>query len=232
MKAVSLGVRELDEDLGGGLPHPSMISIEGEHGSGKTVFTQQIVYSMLRDGMKACVVTGESTVKEYLEMMASVKLDATPYFLSGKLTIYPLHVKGGQWNSFLSTLFLRVVWGFLELQRERFDCVAIDSLSVMSMDTPQHEFLTFITRMKNIVSDGKTVIATFHSGSLAEENVMRLKAASDVYLRLRNTKFANTPVKVLEVVKLWGTGGRKSTIMLEIHPSIGLRVMPLGGVKL
>jgi len=232
MKIVSLGVKELDEDLGGGIPHPSTVLIEGEHGSGKTVFTQQIIYSMLREGMRACVITGESTVKEYLEMMASIKLDGLPYFLTGKLEIYPLHIKGGKWNSFLSTLFLRVIWGFLELQRKRFDCVAIDSLSVVSMDTPQHEFLTFITRIKNIVSDGKTVVMTFHSGSLAEENVMRLKAASDVYLRMRNTKFANTPIKVLEVVKLWGTGGRKSTVMLEVHPSIGLRVMPLGGVKL
>jgi len=232
MRLVGLGIKELDEALGGGIPHPSLVSVEGEHGSGKTVLTQQIVYSMLREGMRACVVTGEATVKEYLEMMRSVKLDATSHFLSGRLTIYPLHVKGGRWSGFLSSLFLRVVWGFLELQRQRFDCVAIDSLSVISMDTPRHEFLTFITRIKNIVSDGKTVVVTFHPGSLPGENVMRLKAASDVYLRMRNARFAGMPVKVLEIVKLWGAGGRKSSVMLEIHPTMGLRVMPLGGVKL
>ncbi|MBC7112728.1 MAG: hypothetical protein H5T34_01680 [Candidatus Methanomethyliales bacterium] len=232
MRIIRLGIRELDEDLGGGVPHPSLISIEGGYGSGKTIFTQQILYSMLREGMRACVVTGEATAKEYLEMMRSVRLDATSHFLAGRLAIYPLHVKGGQWDSFLSALFLRVLWGFLELQREKFDCVAIDSLSAISMDTPRHEFLTFITRIKNIVSDGKTVIVTFHPRSLADENVMRLKSASDVYLKLLNTKFANTPVKVLEIVKLWGSGGRKSSIMLEIHPAVGLRVMPLGGIKL
>ena len=232
MRLVGLGIKELDEALGGGIPHPSLVSVEGEHGSGKTVLTQQIVYSMLREGMRACVVTGEATVKEYLEMMRSVRLDATSHFLSGRLTIYPLHVKGGRWSGFLSSLFLRVVWGFLELQRQRFDCVAIDSLSVISMDTPRHEFLTFITRIKNIVSDGKTVVVTFHPGSLPGENVMRLKAASDVYLRMRNARFAGMPVKVLEIVKLWGAGGRKSSVMLEIHPTMGLRVMPLGGVKL
>jgi len=232
LRLVSLGVKELDEALGGGIPHPSLISIEGEHGSGKTAFAQQIVHSMLREGMRVCVVTGEATVKEYLEMMRSVRLDASDSFISGRLTIYPLHVKGGQWNGFLSSLFLRVVWGFLELKRRRFDCVAIDSLSAISMDTPRHEFLTFLTRIKNIVSDGKTVIVTFHPRSLPEENVMRLKASSDVYLTLRNARFAGMPVKVLEIVKLWGAGGRKSSVMLEIHPTMGLRVMPLGGVRL
>jgi len=232
MRTIGLGVRELDEALGGGIPHPCLVSIEGEQGAGKTIFAQQIVHSMLREGMRACVITGEATVKEYLEMMRSVRLDATDHFIASRLTIYPLHIKGGQWNSLLSTLFLRVVWGFLELKKERFDCVAIDSLSTISMDTPRNEFLTFLTRIKNIVSDGKTVVITFHPKSLAEENVTRLKSASDVYLRLLNTKFAGTPAKILEIVKLWGSGGRKSSVMLEIHPAIGLRVLPLGGVVL
>jgi flagellar protein FlaH len=232
MKIISLGIKELDESIGGGIPHPSLISIEGEHGAGKTIFTQQIIYSILRENMKVLVITGETTTNEYINMMKSVKLDVTDYIIKNRFTIYPLHVRGVQWNKFLSTLFLRVVWGYLELKKEKFDCIAIDSLSTISTDTPYNEFLTFLTRIKNIVSDGKSIIVTFHPKSLSEDNLMRLKSASDVYLKLTNTRFAETPIKILEVVKLWGGGQRKSSVMLEIHPSIGLRVMPLGGVKL
>lgn len=232
MNVVSLGVSELDRDLGGGIPVPSLISIEGEYGSGKTIFVQQIVRSMLRSGLKVYVVSSETTVKEYLSMMESVKLDVYDYYLSGQLNIYPLHVEGGRWSKFLSSFFLRVVANFLEMKKKHYDVVVIDSLSVLTVGTPPHEFLTFVTKMKNLVSDGKTVVVTFHPEFLSEESIMKLRASSDVYLVLKNASISGIDVKVLRIVKLWGVSGeRKSSISLEINPQIGLRVMPLSGVK-
>jgi flagellar protein FlaH len=232
VNVVSLGVPELDRDLGGGIPVPSLISIEGEYGSGKTVFVQQIVYAMLKSGLRVYVVSSETTVKEYLSMMESVKLDAYNYYLSGQLNIYPLHIEGGRWNEFLSSFFLRVTANFLELKKRHYDVVVIDSLSVLTVNTPPHEFLTFVTRMKNLVSDGKTVVVTFHPEFLSEESIMKLRASSDVYLVLKNTSISGIDVKLLRIVKLWGVSGeRKSSITLEINPQIGLRVMPLSGVK-
>jgi archaellum biogenesis ATPase FlaH len=61
---------------------------------------------------------------------------------------------------------------------------------------------------------------------------MKLRASSDVYLVLKNTSISGIDVKLLRIVKLWGVSGeRKSSITLEINPQIGLRVMPLSGVK-
>lgn len=232
MTVVSLGIPELDRDLGGGIPYPSLISIEGEYGSGKTVFVQQIVYALLKNGLKVYVMSSEATVKEYLSMMESIKLDVYSYYLSGQLNIYPLHVKGGRWSEFLSTFFLRVISNFLEIKKH-YDVVVIDSLSVLTVDTKSYDFLTFITRMKNLVSDGKTVAITFHPQFLPEETIMKLRASSDVYLILKNTNISGIDVKLLRIVKLWGVNGeRKSSITLEINPQIGLRVMPFGGVKI
>jgi flagellar protein FlaH len=232
MTVVSLGIPELDRDLGGGIPYPSLISLEGEYGSGKTVFVQQIVYAMLKSGLRVYVMSSEATVKEYLSMMESVKLDVYSYYLSGQLNIYPLHVEGGRWSEFLSSFFLRVTANFLEIKKKHYDVAVIDSLSVLTVETPPYEFLTFITRMKNLVSDGKTVAITFHPQFLSEETIMKLRASSDVYLVLKNTSISGIDVKLLRIVKLWGVNGeRKSSITLEINPQIGLRVMPLSGVK-
>lgn len=232
MKTVSLGIPELDRDLGGGIPYPSLMSVEGEYGSGKTIFVQQIVHAMLKNGLRVLVVSSEATVKEYLSMMESVKLDVYNYYLSGQLNIYPLHVEGGRWSEFLSSFFLRVTANFLELKKKHYDVVVIDSLSVLTVETPPYEFLTFITRMKNVVSDGKAVVITFHPKFLSEQNIMKLRASSDVYLVLKNTSISGIDVKLLRIVKLWGVSGeRKSSITLEINPQIGLRVMPLSGVK-
>ena len=93
--------------------------------------------------------------------------------------------------------------------------------------------MTFITRLKNLVSDGKTVLITFHPEFLSEESIMKLRASSDVYFVLKNASISGIDVKVLRIVKLWGVSGeRKSAISLEINPQIGLRVMPLSGVKI
>jgi len=232
MGLLSLGISELDRDLGGGISYPSLISLEGEYGSGKTIFSQQIAYAALKTGLRVLIVSSEATVKEYLSKMESVKMDAYSNYVSGQLSIYPLHVEGGRWNKFLSSFFLRVISNFLEVKKEHYDLVVIDSLSALTVETPPHEFLTFITRMKNLVSDGKTVITTFHPEFLSEETIMKLRATSDAYLVLKNTSVSGIDVKVLKVVKLWGGHGeRKSSITLEVNPEIGLRVMPLGGVK-
>jgi len=108
MNIISLGIPELDRSLGGGIPYPSLVTIEGEHGSGKTVLAQQIVHSMLDNALKVYVITSEATVKEYLQMMKSVKLDVYDYYTSGQLSIYPLHVQGGKGqisSSFSSSFF-------------------------------------------------------------------------------------------------------------------------------
>lgn len=234
MGVLGLGIPELDRGLGGGIPYPSLISLEGGHGSGKTVFTQQIVHSMLNNNLKVCVISSETTVKEYLSMMESIKLGSSASYFSGDLDIYPLHVEGGRWSKFLSSFFLKVTANFLELKRKRYDAIVIDSLSVLTVDTPPHEFLTFITRLKNIVSDGKTIIVTFHPKFLTEESIMKLRASSHVYFILRNDTISGMDVKVLNIVKLWGSEGaeRKSSIILEVNPAIGLRVMPIGGVRI
>ena len=233
MKTISLGVPELDKGLGGGIPHPSLISIEGEHGSGKTVISQQIVYHMLKSGIKSIVITTENTVKEYLKMMKSIKLDATSFFITGRLKIYSFHVKGGMWSKYLSPLFLHAISSFLAFKNTSYKCIVIDDLSSLSIDVTRDSFLTFITRMKNLVSDGRTIILTFHPKFLEDESIRILKASSDVYFVMKNAYIGNMQVKVLQIVKLWGSfGERKAAINLEINPSLGLRVLPIGEVSI
>ena len=233
MNVVRLGIPELDRDLGGGIPTPSLILVEGDHGSGKTVFVQQIVHALLKHKSRVYVVSSEAMVKEYLSMMESIRLDPYSYYLYGHLKIYPLHIGGGKWSKSMSAFFLMVTANFLELKKQNYDAVVIDSLSVLTMDTPLYEFLTFITRIKNIVADGKTVIITIHPEFLSGEAIMKLRANSDAYFVMKNACIAGIDVKLLKTVKLWGVSGeRKSSITLAINPQIGLRVMPLSGVKL
>ncbi len=233
MKIISLGVPELDRSLGGGIPHPSIISIEGEHGSGKTVFSQQIIYHMLKEGMRVYVISTGNTSREYLEMMKSVKLDATEFYLLGKLKFYSLHIKDVKWSEYLFPLFISVIVNFLDIKSKYYDCILIDDLSTLSLKVEPSRFLTFITKVKNLKASGKTIILTFHPKFFHESVIRNLKASSDVYLRLKNASIGSFQVKILEIVKLWGSHGeRKGTVILEVNPALGLRVLPIQEVSI
>jgi len=232
LRVIPLGIKDLDDVLGGGIPHPTLISIEGDHGTGKTSLTQHIIYSALREGLRTYVVTTEAKVKEYLSMMESIRLNAHRYFMSGKLKIYPLHVKGGEWSDETLLLFMNLIRVFLEKRKNKYDFAVVDNLSVLASKASRSEFLTFITRIKNVVSEGKTVILTFHPKFVSENLLRELKASSDVYIVLKNVNVFGMSVKSLEVVKIWGAGGKRKSVLFEVDPVLGLRVVPIAGVKI
>lgn len=232
LRVIPLGVKGIDEVLGGGFPHPTLISIEGDHGTGKSAITQQMIHAALRDGLRAFVITTETRIKEYLSMMSSLKLNPYRYFMGGKLRIYPLHVRDGEWSNSALLLFMNIVRRFLESRKDLYDVAAIDNLGILASKAGPSEFLSFITKIKSIVSEGKTIILTFHQNFASEDLIRELRASSDVYIFLKNTSVAGMSVKSLEVVKIWGAGSRKKTVLFEVDPKLGLRVVPIAGVKI
>ena len=44
---ISTGSMELDRRLGGGIPHKTLLLIEGEEASGKSTFAQQLIWGAL-----------------------------------------------------------------------------------------------------------------------------------------------------------------------------------------
>ncbi len=63
---ITTGQSEIDKKLGGGIPVGSLIFIEGQSDSGKSVFTQQLTWGSLRSGYNVAMLTTENTVKSML----------------------------------------------------------------------------------------------------------------------------------------------------------------------
>ena len=54
LRRLGTGNAALDRVLGGGLPTGSVIMVAGEPGTGKTVLTLQIMFSLARQGRRSC----------------------------------------------------------------------------------------------------------------------------------------------------------------------------------
>ena len=68
---ISTGNEEIDRQFGGGIPAPSLVFIEGDHGTGKSAISAQIMNGLVASKQSLlCVI--ENTVKQYIQKMKSI----------------------------------------------------------------------------------------------------------------------------------------------------------------
>lgn len=231
-KVILTGSEELDSRLGGGIPVPSLLLVEGEHGTGKSVLVQQIAFGALKSGYVVYYVTTESTVRDLLLQAKRLSLDLTDQFLVGKIKIYPIHMEGITWAEETSKLLLGVLSRFMSLTKDEWDVFVVDSFSVLAVYANLGSVLDFLTQAKTLVSEGKVIILTSHPEALREEFMIRARSICDGYFRLKITEVGGRFIKLMEVVKLRGAlGPVDNSIAFDVDPAFGIKVLPLSIAK-
>ena len=84
---ISTGNTEVDDKLGGGIPTGSLMLIEGQSESGKSVMVQQMIWGSLQDGATVMLYTSENTMKSFIRQMNSLSLDILDMLLLRRLRI-------------------------------------------------------------------------------------------------------------------------------------------------
>ncbi|MDE1875204.1 MAG: flagellar accessory protein FlaH [Thaumarchaeota archaeon] len=227
IKTIPTGNEEVDRQLAGGIPTPCLMMIEGEHGTGKSALAAQFIQGMLLSKMKVLCVT-ENTVKDYIEKMKTITFNFTTAFLQNRFSILPLHVYGAVWSQKQSAYLLPVIGRYVSSNSKNFDCVVIDSISLLTMYADPGQILDFLTRCKHLVSTGMTVILTMHETSTPKDISLRIKSACDVYFSLSTASIGGKAVKVMKVIKLIGSSeASESSFAFEIDTNFGIKIVPI-----
>ncbi len=227
-KLIPTGNEELDSRLGGGIPIPSLILIEGDHGTGKSVLVQQITYGALKAGLTVNYITTESTIRELLLQAKRLSFNMTDWFLRGKLKIYPIHMEGIKWAEEISKMLLGIVGKFMSLTKDEWDVFVVDSFSVLAVYANVGAVLDFLTQARTLVSEGKVILLTIHPEALKEEIMVRARSICDGYIRLKMAEVGSKLIKIMEIVKLRGALGLvDNTIAFDVDPAFGIKVLPL-----
>ncbi|HIQ10927.1 MAG TPA: ATPase [Pyrodictium sp.] len=229
---IATGNEELDSRLGGGLPAPNLLLIEGPRGSGKTILVQQIVYGSLKSGCRVLVISTELGVRDYLNQSKMVSLDVRKWYLKGMLEIITPYSSRFKWSrGLIESLADRLIW-FLERFSHAFKVIAIDSITHFATNMHEIELMNFFVELRRVAWRGKLVVATLHSDILSEKLVTKLVALADSYFKLDFAEIGGRSVRVINVVKLRGTPGvPESSIAFEVDPSFGVKVVPLALAK-
>ena len=228
VRVVSTGNEELDLKLPGGLPYPSLIIIEGDHGTGKSVLVQQFVFGMLREGFKVVVFTTETSIRDYISKMESISLKVVWYFLKGQLKVYSTQMPGVSWSKINAKELLPVIGEWVVENSSSFDALAVDSLSHLAIYATPTKVLDFFNKIRLLTDMGKVVLITLHEGVLREDLATRARAMCDGYIKLRVASIGGRTVKVMEVVKLNGAPRTfDTTISFDVDPAFGIKIVPI-----
>lgn len=223
---------ELDLRLGGGIPIPNLLIIEGPHGSGKTVLVQQIIYGAIKSNKRVLFITTESGVREIIIQSRRISLDIMREFIRGQLQIIPLHIAGVHWSQEEANRFIDIIKDYMMFTKDYYDVLAIDSLSVIAYGADRYSVLEFLSKARIITRESKLIVLTIHPKMLPEEIMTSLKAICDSYFKLGFAEVGGRLIKVLRVIKLRGTSGvAESSIAFDIDPAFGIKVVPLALAK-
>ncbi|MEM4086701.1 MAG: ATPase domain-containing protein [Saccharolobus sp.] len=221
---IKTGNEELDRRLTG-IPFPALIILEGDHGTGKSVLSAQIMFGFLISNKKGYVITTEQTSKDYLKKMRDVKINLIPYFIRGTFGIAPLNTTKFNWNSSLANKILELIVNFVK--RRNMDFLVIDSLSIIATFADEKQILQFMKEMRVLVDLGKLILFTVHPDVFSDDVKSRIISMVDVYFKLSSATIGGRRVKVLERIKTIGGIQGSDTISFDIDPALGIKVVPL-----
>lgn len=220
---VSTGSEELDNKIGGGIPLGSLTLIEGGSHSGKSVFSQQLLWGTLRDGYRLSLFTSENTVKSLMRQMQSLNIDVLTYLLLGQLRVYPLEVAqatGDALTDLLNAIMYEADNGL--------DMIFVDALTPYILDSKPSAVIGYFEQCKRLCAKGVTVVTVIHSHAVDKDLLIRIQSLCDAHLRLRTENAASKLIKIMEVAKIRGASKNTGSIIsFEIEPGIGMRIIPI-----
>ncbi|MDK2869880.1 MAG: archaeal flagellar protein FlaH [Pyrococcus sp.] len=213
---------ELHRRLGGGIPAGTIMLIEGDRGTGKSIIAQRLLYGFLMNGYTASYVSSQYTTVEYVKQMVSISYDIIPFLIRKKLvfvSLYPLLSGVSEERKFLSRLL-----GEPRLWEP--DIVIIDSFSsVLSREGELRSIRNFLMYLKRLSSLGKVIILTANPEEIPRDMLFLLEEASTLLMRLNVRVFGGDLKNSATIVKYNNAKGVfQKIIPFRVEPKIGLVV--------
>ncbi len=231
------GVKDIAEALGGGLKEDSLVVIEGEAGTGKSVLSQHIAYGVLRGrDSRVAYYSTDYNARDLMDQMMEIGLDVDRDVVTDRLRVYRVGtgpvIKDGP----------RALQGLLNHMAgipEEFQIIFFDSPSWFMTHADPMVKIDFLHVCKEFCDQGRTMVLIIDTHVFEARSLARAFAVSDYYLQLRN--FDTTletgqmdlrVVKRLLVSKLGGVNRQYGEeIKFEIKPRVGIQLLPFVKIK-
>jgi flagellar protein FlaH len=229
-RLLATGKTEFDKKFEDGIPLKSLTLIEGEHDSGKSIFTQQIIWGGMKQGLCIDIFSSETTPQAFLSQMENLSLDVSDYYAWGYIRLFPLLAPGMDLEKEdMEELLKKLLVHIRECQAQ---IIIIDSLTLFTEHTTNEVIIDFFTECKNLCDRGKTLFVSLHPYAFDEDTLVRIRAVCDIILTLKRALMGDKYLMVLEVVKIRGAHKtRENVVSFEVIPGYGMKIIPISVAK-
>jgi len=227
---IATGIRDIDEELGGGIPLGSLTLIEGHSDAGKSVLSQHLAYGTLNENRTSVAYyTTENTVKSLIAQMDSLSLFTMDYFLNDRFRIYPLSLRNDVSDT--EKPFHMLV-DHLNNLPETFKVAVIDSTTLLLAHSDVVPIIDFFSSCKELCDNGRSILLVTHSYAFDEKILSRTKSLCDAHIKLRIEVLSDRLVKVMEIHKVRGADRTAGDVVgFEVEPNRGMRIIPFSKTK-
>ncbi len=219
--SVQLPNDEFHKRLGGGIPVGTIGLIKGEHGSGKSVVCQRIIYGLLKNDVSVTYVSTQLTTTDFITQMLSLGYDIVKDMIKRRLLyipVYPLIQEPMKRQNFAERLM-----NAKELFEK--DVIVIDCFSTLvRSDVDEDSVVKLMGFFKRIAALNKAVILT--ALDELEKHVMDEIESACSFIAETSVKKFGTDLKNIMLIRKYNMAGSTyaKQIAFRVEPGIGLVV--------
>jgi len=231
------GQKDIADALGGGISENSLVLVEGESGTGKSVVSQYIAFTAIEiKGKSIAYFSTEHTANSLESRMKSISLDISTSIKGHRFLVHEMEPAMDYKGSMIAlNAILKETIGLPRW----YKYVILDSPSSYLLRLKTVTQIDFLLRIKDLCTNGRTIIVVLNTEVMDSKSLARAHEISDYYLKLKNEeKVAATGqlnhqnTKLLEVTKLNGVEQfKRKAIKFEIVPDVGIQVLPFYQIK-
>jgi flagellar protein FlaH len=219
---IELSRDDIHKRLGGGIPQGSIILIEGEESTGKSIIAQRLVYGFLQNNHTVTYISTQLTTVEFVKQMMSLNYNINKKLLSGSLLyipVYPLISDNIQKEDFIKKIMHNRT--FYEK-----DIVVFDTLSSLVInDASDVKINDLIAFFKRIAAMNKIIIYTVNPKELPESILTMLRTAATMVFKTNIYAFGGSVKNILKIEKYnLASGSYQKTMVFRVEPKLGIAV--------
>lgn len=209
-----LGLKDDDRiatTFAGGIPKGGVVLIEGDNGTGKSVWAQRFAYGICSEGHTVSFVSAEETARSFIDQMGSLSYSVAQQMVEQRMLFLNADVNtqehvggGGDVDGSLVENFLNsdALW--------RSDLVVTDNFGeilrndskfdkLMSEGEVDHAMQSVNSYFEKLMNQGKTVVVCINPHSVSDEAIRPLRAVSTVHLSLSTREIGGDIARSVEV---------------------------------
>jgi flagellar protein FlaH len=213
---------EFHKKLGEGLPAGTIGLIKGDHGSGKSVICQRMVFGLLNNNIPVSYISTQLTTTDFIKQMASLGYNVIRNIISSQLKFFPVYPLISE-NKERSDYSKRLISSRHIFESE---VVFIDSFSsLVRFDINEESSIDLMGFFKRIAATGKVIVLTALEGELDSKTMNEIESAASLLIETLTRK-VGTDLKNLMAIKKYNFALRSYSkqTAFRVEPRIGLVV--------